>query len=680
MSKQQHKAATHLAILGAILLAFFFTKTPPAHAVNNSEEIGAASSLSTCPDVEVIFAHGAATTFHNSEDVAAWHQAFATEFSDAKLTFDYYYLGQSNYYGEPYRGADIGVGSFASAKNTAETYFSAGKSGEFNRSVKAGLAELTGRVNAVIAKCKNTKFIFGGYSEGAYILHKFFNSYPSLEGNRIVFVGTFGDPKLYLPEGEGLNPPACKNKNFSSYRVFAPDCHSHSGILGAEKPDYFPASAIEKAGLWCFAKDPFCSNYFNIFEISTMLEAHTTYTSAAPKAYEQAATLSRIRLAKLFPDYLASSDKTVHSTARDTAILIDSTGSMSKSISKYKNEALKIAETTIKNGGRIALFEYRDLKADGRQYVPKMLCDFSCSFDDFKQKLSNITVSGGGDAPESALSASLGVMNELSWQKGATKSIVLLTDAIYHDADFDGTTLSDVVQRSLEIDPVNFYIIAPSSIHAAYTKLADSSGGKTFNLTAEDIALSSETLLRRPDLSFQSETYHVAVGEVATFFVNTTVSNIDHFEWDLDFDGVFELSTTSPFISTVYPTAQSGFIQSKIVTDDNLSSTASSQLVVINNVSASENSTISNLSITSSGTSATANFEKSAESALIILDDYALGVTTKTTIEIKELTPGSHTLTIAPVSKTGFRGTPATKNFTTSTLFPKAPNTALPRG
>lgn len=652
-----------------IFLTLLFTPlAAPASAreggiMNPSELRPELSALTTCPDVEVIFAHGAATDIVESQDASAWYGGFYNQnYHQTDLKLDYYYLGESTYYGSRYNGANIGISSLKSLKNTAETFFSGGKSGEFNDTVRAGVNELTGRVQEVLSSCPETKFVFGGYSEGAFILHKFFTEEIKtigLTSDKVIYIATFGDPKLYLPEGEGINPPACRNEAFSDYRIYAPNCHTHSGILGAEKPNYFPQEFSGKIGLWCTEKDIMCSNYLNLFDISSGIDAHLAYVWQEPYLYNQAGNLIRQKLAEVFPDKLTPPDsKVTPLRARDTAILIDTTGSMKDTIKKYQSEALKIAKNTTENGGRIALYEYRDLKADGKELVPHRLCDFSCSYEEFEKLIKNLKTSGGGDIPESVLSASLGVMNELKWKKGATKSIVLLTDATYHDADFDGTTLSDVVKRSLEIDPVNFYIVAPSSIASNYTTLAEKTNGKVFDLSSKNITLSGETLLNRPDLNFQFESYTETAGKVATFIVSTTANDVDHFEWDLNLDGIFELATTTPSVSFLYSTPTSGFIQARVITKNNLSSSASAMLLVNPAESSEEAPIISNLDITKNVGSITASYQRSKNTAgiLIFLDNSAIGMTTEPKFTIKDLPAGKHTVALIPASETNIRG------------------------
>ena len=167
-----------------------------------------------------------------------------------------------------------------------------------------------------------------------------------------------------------------------------------------------------------------------------------------------------------------------YSSPHDTAILIDSTDSMGWMIAQFREEAMRLANETFAAGGRVALYDYRDL-AD--PYEPIARCTFeTCTIENFEGYLDSIVLSGGGDIPESMLSASLEVMNKLEWRRGATKSLVVLTDAAFLSPDRDGTTMRDVVDLSKRIDPVNLYIITDETIvemNPEMGELAEATGG-----------------------------------------------------------------------------------------------------------------------------------------------------------------------------------------------------------
>ncbi|MCQ2049752.1 MAG: cutinase family protein, partial [Candidatus Saccharibacteria bacterium] len=301
------------------------------------------------------------------------------------------------------------------------------------------------------------QFVLAGYSQGAMVISRVLNE---LDSEKIIYAATFGDPKLYLPEGEGFYPDACRNKNLSDYRKYVPDCHAFEGLLGSYRP-YEPEKFIGKLGTWCNKQDIMCSSAFNIGD-------HVSYVDDG--LYDDASKIIFDKISKTF------SFKNTVTSPHDTAILIDSTGSMSGMIEKYKSEAIRLATETLNNDGRVALYDYRDL-AD--PYEPHEHCNFeTCNLDLIKSELEKIEVHGGGDIKESLLSASLHVMNKLSWKYGATKSVIVLTDSSFHTPDLDGTTLLDVVKLSQSIDPVNFYIITNPESAPSYKELAEQTDGK----------------------------------------------------------------------------------------------------------------------------------------------------------------------------------------------------------
>ena len=149
---------------------------------------------------------------------------------------------------------------------------------------------------------------------------------------------------------------------------------------------------------------------------------------------------------------------------------------MNKIIEVYRDEVFEMAKATLESGGRVALFDYRDLEFG---YEPVEHCNFeTCTLEVFKNELYSIEIEGGGDEPESMLSASLHAMNTLDWKFGATKSIVVVTDIYYLEPDRDGTVLDDVVKLSKRIDPVHFYLATDVDERERLTPLAERTGGE----------------------------------------------------------------------------------------------------------------------------------------------------------------------------------------------------------
>ena len=417
-----------------------------------------------CPDLKVIFARGSGAERYGNQDYQEFKSTLEAKLQTSDLSYEFDDL---DYPAIGVTGDNLAVGLGA--------FISGGNSYSFGDSVKQGITNLAKTINN--STCKNTKYVIAGYSQGAMVISGGLDSFNS---ERIIYAATFGDPKIFLPEGAGPVPVACKGEGLSDYRTYVPDCFAYKGLLGAKEP-YSTPNYLGKLGTWCNSYDIFCSSKYSI-------DSHVSY--AKDKLYEDAAKFIFSKVAAAF------GFKNDYTSPHDTAILIDSTGSMGRIIEEYKAEALKLAKKTLDAGGRVALFDYRDL-ADG--YTPVEKCNFKiCTIETFQAGLDSIIIDGGGDAPESLLSSSLHVMKRLDWRFGSTKSLVILTDAGYHSPDLDGTTFYDVKTLSKQIDPVNFYIITTEENVEGYQSLALATDGKVAS-TADDLGILTDSIMERFD-------------------------------------------------------------------------------------------------------------------------------------------------------------------------------------
>lgn len=432
--------------------------------------ITTASAAYKCTDYRIIFARGSGQSL-DGPDYQAFSDAFAKDLEDDAI---FYELGTS-----PQGGYQYPAVSASKLTTLLGSRITLGKAGTYGKSVKQGVGELKAYVKKVSTACPDTQFILGGYSQGAQVIS---TALPDLDPEKILYAATFGDPKLYLPEGKRLSsallPQACYNLGLSNYRVAVPDCQVHQGILTGTIP-YQKSGYTDKLGAWCNIGDVICGSYL-VSDYTKILDGHHEYSTDGSYAYAARKAEMAARIAD---------GETVY---HDLAILIDTTASMSKYLNKYKKQALDLAKKTIEKGGRVALFEFRDVE----DFPTRMVNDFDDSLEEIQEGINSLDTYGGGDDEESALSAALTALNNLDWLKGATKSLTILTDAGYHSPDKDGTTLAEVVKRAWEIDPVNFYVITTEE--DAYKELAEATGGRTFNLKTE-LALSTETLLAKPE-------------------------------------------------------------------------------------------------------------------------------------------------------------------------------------
>lgn len=576
-----------------------------------------------CKDVEFIFARGSGESL-NDGSFSAWRQEITNQLSSSNLTYDFYELGSNPHAPFQYPATAVS-GGFWDYVNLASAYFSGGEAFEFGSSVEQGITELSYQIATIAALCPQTKFVLGGYSQGAMVVTK---ALAYLNAERIIFVTNFGDPKLYLPEGNNLAgvfpkvPDACRGQNLSDYRTYVPDCRAYEGVLGSQRP-YRTDAYLGKVGTWCNKSDIMCSSGMSVDD-HTSYVANNLYADAARQIYQ--------KLIQAFPaKFSAQKPLKIH----DVAFVLDATGSMQDLMKLYRDELKNLAHQVYTNGGRAAIYAYKDSLTEKSSWL---MSDFGETEEWFYRNFGKYTASDGGDAKESLLSALHYAMKDLNWQWGATKSIVVITDDGYKEPDFEDVTVAQIIQESLAIDPVNIYVIAPKNFQAAYQELAMQTGGKFFGINprlddsvlAENLAViqnSTPQILNRPTAKLNSTEYYGLVGDEFTFDASESYGydNAElEYSWDFDGDGTFEQTSSNPRILKTYQTAFEGFIQVR-VSDGEKSSTMSAKIKVVpaNNLEAPVS--ITDLEYTMNGTSAQITFATDAEHVFVSLGDAPFG-------------------------------------------------------
>lgn len=516
-----------------------------------------------CMLATAIFARGSGQGL-NAKEAQTFRRQLQNRVGKDKLNF--YELGSESYGGNQYPAVDV---SNVWNGNAIGAKLSGGMGNTYGKSVKEGVAELRAYLDARHRKCPNEFFILGGVSQGAQVVGQALPNISSGVKNKIVFNMLFGDPKLYLPEGEGIFPPACRNENLSAYRREIANCHVDNGALGARKP-FLPSEDNSKTGLWCLANDYVCGSSKFVWDV----EGHGKYANSnGPIDDGVREAANRLKNAAKLASQNDSgiNDKPLNNnmgtTGTDVVFVLDTTGSMSLYIDQMKTFIRNYSSKIKEMNGRVGLVVYRDA---GDEYTAKKLSDLQSDTTDMLGKLEDISIEGGDDDPEAALHASMVAMNEMKWQKGATKAIILLTDAGYHEPDkVDGSTLAAVAKRSLEIDPVNIYPVVEDYLEASYKDLAKQTSGQVIVSNGENdtVAALSKALTKiknRPNAKLKIGEYYAEVGQNITFDAGDSYvvdGSITKYEWDFDGDGKIDQTTTSPVASHVYNEKFDGIMQ-----------------------------------------------------------------------------------------------------------------------
>ncbi|MBR1802239.1 cutinase family protein [Candidatus Saccharibacteria bacterium] len=381
---------------------------------------------SSCKDYELIFARGSGQDL-NDKDFRAVKAALKSKISEDEL--DFYELGENG----GYKAVSIDV------KIALGAYISAGNSYEFGASVESGVKELLSHINSETKRCKNKRFILAGYSQGALVVDK---SLSNINSSKIVYVGNFGDPKLYLPEGNR----ACENISLSSYRVYVPDCNVEEGVLGGLKP-YQPAGYAGKLGVWCNKTDFMCGSSLNLLNI---FGSHTAYDSE--NGYEKFAEIvfSKINGKTSSETEARYSD----SEKREIVVLFDhymfADAAVRASYKTIEDDLKELLVNLAAHGTRIAIYNSYGLTSPLKYLEEKI----SFTNDHLAEKIDQLNrenALASGWVFSGSFDNNYYAVKKLSesnkWSTGSARHVFLLSNA-YHDSNvsFDGTNLNDAIK------------------------------------------------------------------------------------------------------------------------------------------------------------------------------------------------------------------------------------------
>jgi hypothetical protein len=162
------------------------------------------------------------------------------------------------------------------------------------------------------------------------------------------------------------------------------------------------------------------------------------------------------------------------STARqaDIVVLIDTTGSMGRSINVLKEKCVGFSNQLKQQAleHRFALIGFGDTAEDA--WLDKY--DFTTSAAEFQKRVAQIKRFDGGDLPESALDA-IEVGLSLPFAKDSLRRFYLVTDAQYHEPSQSGAKAADIARRLKQANVV-LNVFSRSEFEADYKPLLGDSG------------------------------------------------------------------------------------------------------------------------------------------------------------------------------------------------------------
>lgn len=576
----RHSTAWQFGIIAGLcfLLAIgLFHQSSYARSVDNS-----------CPRVESIFARGSGET-PGDATYARFQGQINDKLKGSGINHTFYELGTESYGGYQYKAVKVdNVFYFNAGQALIYNQVSALSASNYGKSVNNGIQELKSYMSQRYEKCKSagTYYILGGYSQGAQVVGDALKEIPRNIRDRIIFVGLFGDPKLYFPEGKWgpwgvfTPPPACQGKQLSLYRRVIGDCELYAGSLGPRVP-YLPSDMEAKTGSWCYANDLICGTSHNLLvnsghgqyrkagfaidsaasEAVARLETILTFNSGSTSSPTPKPEFDLTKITHKFGDGL---------NGQDVVIMVDAfdiEGQPLGYIDDFLDSALP--KITAK-GGHLAFVVYAGTRYLDESYTALGGVTFDAPNPGFEGSgLVDFLVNNAHSQYQgSTLDALNSSMNALNWHDGATKSIILFTT----NSDISGpgtsqSTMTQLVNKSLAIDPVNVYPVVPETYMDSYKSMADLTSGQVTPYT-DDLEQAANAALdkiyNRPAVFLKNTGYAADPGQEITFDASDSYildGTITKYDWDFDGDGMFDATTTTPIVNHTYTKKFDGMMQ-----------------------------------------------------------------------------------------------------------------------
>lgn len=443
---------------------------------------------SQCDDIKVVWANGSGADINGTDNnYLDFKNAVQHELMKTSASFSFYELGTSAHGGYQYPAASVGVRSLDETWRTIQAKIGAGESYEYGESALEGANEMSAYVREIVKMCPETKFVLGGLSQGGQVVSR---AIQDIDPDNVIYAATFGDPKLYLPEGKyGKNSSACTNiyyENYSEYRAYVPDCEAYEGILKARVP-YQPAGYSGKLGAWCSYHDVMCSSHINLLDLwEDSLAPHGSYGKSyfAYDLYGDAAQIIR----KKVSTYIKG--KYGKTTTSNVVYVVDR--------SKYASEFSPLLEDVLgamtrdamQNGAEVAVYF---VEGDAAHPTLQIKCGFpgssviACDETTINEAIferidsydfDDISASYPGWSMETDLLYK--AMSSVEWKPRADKTMVLLTNAGFRAG---AHSVNDLINLSMSIDPVHVYSYSPDELISEYIPLTQATNGGSFTLT-----------------------------------------------------------------------------------------------------------------------------------------------------------------------------------------------------
>ncbi|HEU5110625.1 MAG TPA: cutinase family protein, partial [Micromonosporaceae bacterium] len=437
--------------------------------------------------------------------------------------------------------------------------------------------DVIAHIEARHAECPDMRFVLAGLSQGAQAVGDALQTMPEEFLDLVLGAALFGDP--YFNAG-----------SWSSRASFA----DHFGVLGVrdEYPEAlhgrvfsycqyrdFVCGLQVRADTWLFP-DTYYNDIFGWFEPGN--PAHLRYVSSGNTGH------AAFQLARV----LGSTPPVSGTVPLDLVFVVDTTSSMASRIATVRSNISALVESIAETSSayRFAMVDYKDGPEQGDPYRARVDLDFTSQLGAIIEATNALTVSGGGDTPESVYSGVMAAL-DLPWRPGVRKIVLVLGDAPGKDPEpGTGFTLEAVRQRALAVDPAQVYTVATSTSTATtafMSAMATTTGGqfRSAPSTADLVGQLRNAILAAGSapVADAGRPYNGVVGSPVTLTAGASTSegeDITAYDWDFDGDGTYDATGADPLIEHTYDTAGTFSLVVRARTASGLAGTATSTVTV----------------------------------------------------------------------------------------------------
>jgi lysophospholipase L1-like esterase len=254
----------------------------------------------------------------------------------------------------------------------------------------------------------------------------------------------------------------------------------------------------------------------------------------------------------------------------DIVFVVDTTGSMGSVIGSVRNNLTAIVDNLAASTSsyRVGVVSYRDFRertGSNTDYPARVDTPLTSDRAAITAAISSLTANGGGDFPESVLSG-INAGLDLSWRAGVTKVMVVIGDAppLGPPEPITGLTADDIVGRALEIDPVQIFAADTGALTTgAISEITTGTGGSV--IAGSNIVTTIDSIVgtvASQPFAWIAGPYVGTVGEPyvldSTGSFDPSGAPLSSYEWDVNGDGAWDVTTAEPTLPWTYIAPFSG--------------------------------------------------------------------------------------------------------------------------